>query len=366
MVSVSLSVTDCGVAYTPGTGEAVGSGGGGGAGVPVPASGTLWVVAASVGLASSVTTRLALRAAADPGLKVKLTVQVPTGPTAVPTHVLVWAKSAALVPLSATELTWSGELPVFFTVTVWGALVKGIWVSGKVTVAGVTLATGAGVAPLRATVSGPVTSPGMLRDAAWVAARAVGLKVVAMANSAALTPEMVGAPTVMAAALEFVTVTVWAALVVPTAWAAKARLLGAWLRPGASWAFITNRLVWMQLGPASGAGQAVAGSVGVGLIPVPSIRKTLLPVGLPVTAWGVTPSERNPAGGAGRVASQVRKGSKGLPVPAPTHPPAGQGPVARAKLAGAVGVPKAPESVVSLMSFPTFVVSVPTLKVLVP
>src|SRR5438105_1205073 len=74
VMSVSLSVTDWGVAYTPGVGEAVGSGGGGGAGVPVPARATLWVVAASVGVASSVTTRLALRAAADPGLKVRLDV----------------------------------------------------------------------------------------------------------------------------------------------------------------------------------------------------------------------------------------------------------------------------------------------------
>src|SRR5437588_4918982 len=238
VVSVSLSVTDCGVAYTPGTGEAVGSGGGGGAGVPVPASGTLWVVAASVGLASSVTTRLALRAAADPGLKVKLTVQVPAGSTGVPTHVLVWAKSAALVPLSATELTWSGELPVFFTVTVWGAVVKGIWVSGKVTLAGVTLATGAGVAPLRATVSGPLGSLlGTLSWTVWAAADAVGVKVmptvhvplaartaplqvlVAMANSAALAPPRTRVPTVAGAALTLVTVTVWAALVVPTAWA---------------------------------------------------------------------------------------------------------------------------------------------------
>src|SRR5207244_2284806 len=85
-----------------GSGRGGGSGGGGGAGVAVPARATLWVVAASVGVASSVTTRLALRAAADPGLKVTLTVQVPagaTGATGVPTHVFVWAKSAALVPL---------------------------------------------------------------------------------------------------------------------------------------------------------------------------------------------------------------------------------------------------------------------------
>src|SRR2546430_6668725 len=122
----------------------------------------------------------------------------------------------------------------------------------------------------------------MLRDAVWVAAKAVGLNVtpmvhvppaataaqvlLAMAYSTALAPVMVGAPTVMAAALELVTVTVWAALVAATAVAAKVRLPGAALRPGASWPLTTNRLVCAQLELATAGGvQAVAGSAGLGL-----------------------------------------------------------------------------------------------------
>src|SRR2546423_15324389 len=115
----------------------------------------------------------------------------------------------------------------------------------------------------------------------------------------------------------------------------------------------------MQLRPVSGAGHAVAGSVPR-LIPGPSIRKKLCHVGLAVTECGVTPSLRKPAGAAG-VPDHLRKGSMGLPVPRLTHPAAGQGPVARPKL----GVLKAPESVVSLMSRPAWP-RVATLKVFCP
>src|SRR6266849_3666375 len=96
--------------------------------------------------------------------------------------------------------------------------------------------------------------------------------LVAMANSAALAPVMVGAPTVMAAAAELVTVTAWAALVAATAVDGKARLPGAALSPGASWPLTANRLVWTQLGPVRGAGQSFAGSAP-GLMPGPSTRK---------------------------------------------------------------------------------------------
>src|SRR5437660_6175978 len=133
--------------------------------------------------------------------------------------------------------------------------------------------------------------------------------LLATLYSAALAPAIVGAPTVMAAALELVTVTVWAALVAPTAVDGKVRPVGPALSPGASWPLTTNRFVWTQLGPVRGAGQSLAGLAGVGRIPGPSTRKTLFPVGLPMTPCGVTPSEMKPAGGAGSVASKVRKGS---------------------------------------------------------
>jgi hypothetical protein len=96
-------------------------------------------------------------------------------------------------------------------------------------------------------------------------------------------------------------------------------------------------------------------------MPGPSTRKKLLPLGLPVTAWGVTPSDRKPAGGAGVEASHFRKGSMGPPAPRLTQPVAGQGPVAAAKL----GLLKAPVSVVSLMSRPARPSAV-TLKVFWP
>ena len=137
------------------------------------------------------------------------------------------------------------------------------------------------------------------------AAASAAQVLLAMAYSAALAPVMVGAPTVMAAADELVTVTVLAALVAATAVDGKARLPGAALRPGASWPFKLNRFVCTQFGPVSGAGQSFAG-FAPGLIPGPSTRKRLFPVGLPATPWGLTPSEMKPAGGAGSVASQVR------------------------------------------------------------
>ena len=94
-------------------------------------------------------------------------------PTQVPP---AWCtKSAVLVPPTATEVTWRGELPVLVSVTVLAALDEPTWVSAKATLVALRLATGAGVAPLRATVSGPVGSPGTLNDAVWAAARAAGV-----------------------------------------------------------------------------------------------------------------------------------------------------------------------------------------------
>ena len=159
--------------------------------------------------------------------------------------------------------------------------------------------------------------------------------------------------TVMGSALVLVRVTPWAGEVVPMAWAGKLSALGPADRPGARCANTLNSVVCTQSGPASAGGvQAVVGSVGLGLMPGPSIRKRLSPVGLPLTPWGVTPSERKPTGGAGAVPSHCRNGSMGLPGPRGVQPPAGQGPVARAKFAGVALVAKAPESVVSLMSRP--------------
>ena len=120
-------------------------------------------------------------------------------------------------------------------------------------------------------------------------------------NSAAWGP-VSAVLTVMGSALVLVRVTPWAGEVVPMAWAGKLSALGPADRPGARCANTLNSVVCTQSGPASAGGvQAVVGSVGLGLMPGPSIRKRLSPVGLPLTPWGVTPSERKPRGGAGAV-----------------------------------------------------------------
>src|SRR5437867_7099726 len=56
-----------------------------------------------------------------------------------------------------------------------------------------------------------------------------------------------------------------------------------------------NRLVWIVLTP----GPPTSG---------PSIRKKLLPKGLPVMPWRIAGSPMKPAGGAGAVASHLRNG----------------------------------------------------------
>ena len=59
--------------------------------------------------------------AAD-GLKVTETVQLAPAATLTP-QVLVWLKSAALVPVTATLVMDSAALPEFETVIVWAALI---------------------------------------------------------------------------------------------------------------------------------------------------------------------------------------------------------------------------------------------------
>src|SRR5713101_5919282 len=95
-----------------------------------------------------------------------------------------------------------------------------------------------------------------------------------------------------------VTVVGWGGLVTPTVWPVNVR--GGAERAGVSWPCRMNRDVCTQsVAAAMPAGQAVAASAGFGLMPGPWIRKKLRLDKLPMTRWGVAPSEMNPVGGAG-------------------------------------------------------------------
>jgi len=192
---------------------------------PVPERGTVWVVPAA-------TERVPVRAAAVVGLKVTLIVQVALL-FSLPPQVPVWAK----LPLTVTvTVTRAPEL--FLTVIVCAALVVLISVGPKAgRVAGVSV-TEAVAVPVSATVCG---LPGALSVMVMVpvcAPPTVGTKVTLMVHeafAASEAPQVVVSlkpalatmlEIVIAVFCELVTVIVCAALVTPTAWEAKVRLVG--------------------------------------------------------------------------------------------------------------------------------------------
>ena len=81
--------------------------------VPVPVRLTLW----GLPVALSVRVTAAVRVPPAVGVKVTLVVQLAPAAT-LEAQLLVWAKSLALVPVSAMLGTLKAEFPVLFSVTV--------------------------------------------------------------------------------------------------------------------------------------------------------------------------------------------------------------------------------------------------------
>src|SRR5437660_1704103 len=109
---------------------------------PVP----LRATACGLLAALSVIERLAARAPPAVGRKATLTEQLAPGATL--TQVLVWVKSAGLVPASATALTVSAPLPVLETATVCVALVVPVSCDGYVRLVAPSPTTGVGTRPV--------------------------------------------------------------------------------------------------------------------------------------------------------------------------------------------------------------------------
>jgi len=153
---------------------------GAGAGVPVPVS----VAVCGELAALSVTVRVALKVAAEVGVKVTEMVQVEDTASVEP-QVVVWAKSEGLAPVSEIPVMLSTALPVFESVRVCAAEVVPAVVLGKVSVPPDKEATGAGAGvpvPVSAAVCGePVELSATVRVALKVVAEA-GVKVTEIAQ----------------------------------------------------------------------------------------------------------------------------------------------------------------------------------------
>src|SRR4051812_9776367 len=288
---------------------------------PVPVSATVCVEALPP--ESSLKVSVALLTVGALGLNVADVLQV--APAArVPLQVFdPILKSAALVPPNATgvvALKFSVAAPVFFTVTVCGALVVPTCWGANVSVDALRLALDAGGAeplPVSATFT---TSPVVLvSDRVPVAfPSAVGLNVtdtVQVPSCAKFAPSQVlvppattekgpvaaAEPSVSDGAPRSVIVTCWARLVVPVGSSPNARLGGVATKGPASLPATVNR------------------SVDATTLPAESlIVNTLVSKGLPTTFIGVTASPRKPVFGTGTVAGslageRVRNGPTRLP-----------------------------------------------------
>jgi hypothetical protein len=183
--------------------------------------------------------------------------------------------------------------------------------------------------PLRATLRGPAGSSLATTSEPVVAPKTVGANVtptaqvvptssvVAVQGEAALSVTEKGAAVdnelmVNGRAPLLVRMTVLAALVVPGPWSGNATPAGVAPRAGRSWPWSVNRVVCTQSVSATPTTPQVwAGSAGLGLMPGPWTRKKLRLARLPMTAWGVTPSLMNPAGGV--PVAHLRNGPMGPP-----------------------------------------------------
>jgi len=193
---------------------------------PVPESGT------TVGLPGAFDAMLKLADCRPIAVGAKVTLMVQEAPAATLEHAFVCAKLAAFVPVIVMPLTVSVAVPVLVTVTGWAPLVVPVACTANVRPAGLTLMVGAVPVPDSATTVGlPGAFDAMLMLADCRPA-AVGVKVTLMAhdaptaklvqllvcpNAVAFVPVSVTLLTVSAAVPVLITVTGWAALVVPTA-----------------------------------------------------------------------------------------------------------------------------------------------------
>jgi hypothetical protein len=214
----------------------------GGGSVPVPVRESLWGLPEAL----SATLILALREPVAVGLKVTLMVQLPpaaTGELVLHVPPLAMLKSDAFVPVIEMLLIVSGPVPVFFSVVDWAALVVPTFCAVENVIPPVKLATGWVPVPEMASDCGV---PLALSETLTLALRvpvAVGLNVtlivqlpfadseelvvqvppLAIAKSEAFVPVMENPLSVSVPPPLFVTVTAWAALVVPTSWPEKVK-----------------------------------------------------------------------------------------------------------------------------------------------
>src|SRR4051795_5888664 len=288
---------------------------------PVPVSATVCVEAlppeSSLKVSVALLTVGALGLNVTDVLQVALAARVPVqafGPT---------LKSAAFVPANATGVVaskFSVAAPVFFTVTVCGALVVPTCCGANVSVDALRLALDAGgAAPLpvsatftespvvlesdRVPVAPPTTVGSNVTDTVQVpsCARVAPSQVLVLPATTEKGPVAVAEPSVSALAPRLVTVTFCATLVVPVGSSPNARLVGVATSGPASLPATVNR------------------SVDATTLPAESlIVKTLVSNGLPTTFIGVTASPMKPVFGTGTVAGslageRVRNGPTRLP-----------------------------------------------------
>jgi hypothetical protein len=246
--------------------------------VPVPVRGTDWLPPEAL----SEIVMLAERLPAAEGVNVTIMLQVAPDGTLVNPQVLLWAKSALLVPPTVTPFTVSGALPEFVTVTVWDGLVVPTSCPVKVKVVGESVTAGAEPVPVRLTDCGLPEALSVIVKLAERLPAAVGVnvtlivqvapaatlevvQVLVWAKSGPLEPVM-ATPVMVSAALPlFVTVIPWLVLVVPTSWPVKLRLgpesvtLGAGVggaerhHPQKKWEGIPKKTALRQALPLSGA-----------------------------------------------------------------------------------------------------------------
>lgn len=204
--------------------------------LPVP----LKLIACGLPGALSVMVTEAERLPMAVGAKVTLTLQFPPAGSELG-QVLVWLKSPAFVPDTATEVMLMAAVPVLLRVTGCAALVvPRVW-APNVRLVAVRLSDAPPPVPARLTVCGLPEAESLMLSPAVRAPGDVGVKVRLMVQLAAAarelpqlldcakspglapvseTPAMLTLPVPV-----LFTVTIWAVLVVPTVWVGKVRLI---------------------------------------------------------------------------------------------------------------------------------------------
>ena len=220
--------------------------------VPVPKSATV----CGLPVALSLIVTLALRLPVAEGENVTLIVQFAPAANVLGLsgQEFVWAKSPALIPLTAILLIVSAAVPLLVSVTDLAALVVPTSWLPKLSDVGLSVTAGAGVTPvpLSATLCGLPLALSLTVTLALRPPFAEGVKVTLMmqltpaasvfglsgqvfvwAKSPAFAPLSETLVMVSAAVPLLVSVATCAALVVPTFWLPKLRLVGASVTPGA-------------------------------------------------------------------------------------------------------------------------------------